>query len=156
MPGRRGRGWWHGQFRGCGYRITLPRQAILDVLSRTSKHLSAEEVYLAVRQIYPATGLTTAYRTLEILVQMGLVSRFDFGDGRARYELIKDARSKNRHHHLICTKCRRVVDYTDLIDQGAELLKKTEKAISKKYNFKISDYIIQFYGLCDRCRDAND
>ena len=39
--------WWSGRFRGCGYKLTVPRQAILDVLSKTSKHLSAEEIFLS-------------------------------------------------------------------------------------------------------------
>ena len=69
--------------------MTAPREAILSVLNKTSKHLSAEDVYMAVHKIYPTVGLTTVYRTLELLVHMGLVFKFDFGDGRARYELSK-------------------------------------------------------------------
>lgn len=149
----RGPGWWQGQFRGCGYRFTLPRQAILEALSKTLKHLSAEEVYLEVHKNYPNVGLTTVYRTLELLVGMGLVFKFDFGDGRARYELIQDHRGeKDHHHHLVCTECGRVVDYTEFINEEIELLKKTEKGLSKKYNFDIKNHIIQFYGLCDRCK----
>ncbi|MGB3114427.1 MAG: Fur family transcriptional regulator, partial [Candidatus Omnitrophota bacterium] len=82
-----GRPWMHGRFRGHGYRLTMPRKAILEVLSKAEKHLSAEEVYLRVHKIYPNVGLTTVYRTLELLVQMGVIYKFDFGDGRARYEL---------------------------------------------------------------------
>jgi len=153
--GRRGSGWWQGRLRGGGYRITVPRQTILDILSKTSKHLSAEDVYIAVREIYPAIGLTTVYRTLEILAQMGVVSKFDFGDRRARYELVKDAQGKNHHHHLICTNCKRAIDFTDFIDQEIELLKKIEKGLSKKYNFEIVNHVIQFYGLCDKCRGGD-
>ena len=157
MPGRDRTGlpWWHGRFRGCGYRITIPRQAILDILSKTLKHLSAEEVYLAVRKFYPAIGLTTVYRTLEILVQMGVVFKFDFGDGRARYELSKDPKGIRHHHHLVCTSCARVIDYTDFIDDEVELLQRTERSLSKKYNFKITNHLIQFYGLCDKCRGGD-
>jgi len=155
MPGRNGTGspWWHGRFRGCGYRITMPRQAILDILSKTLKHLSAEEVYLTVRKVYPAIGLTTVYRTLEILVQMGVVFKFDFGDSRARYELSKGPKGIRHHHHLVCTGCARVIDYTDFIDDEVELLQRTEKGLSKKYNFIITNHLIQFYGLCDKCRN---
>lgn len=154
MPGRNGMGppWWHGRFRGCGYRMTVPREAILNVLSRTSKHLSAEDVYMAVHKIYPNVGLTTVYRTLEILVQMGLVFRFDFGDGRARYELSEGPKGTRHHHHLVCTNCGRVIDYTDFIDEEVELLNQTEKGLSKKYNFEITNHLIQFYGLCSECR----
>jgi len=144
--------WWHGRFRGCGYRFTIPRQAILDVLDKTSKHPSAEDIYLEVHKIYPNTGLTTVYRTLELLVQMGLVFKFDFGDGRARYELSEGSQRASHHHHLVCTSCNRVIDYTDFIDEEVGLLNKTEKELSKKFNFKITNHLVQFYGLCDKCK----
>ena len=160
MPRGYGRGnrngfgppWWHGRFRGCGYRLTVPREAILEMLSKTSKHLSAEEIYISVHKITPHVGLTTVYRTLEILVSMGLVHKFDFGDGRARYELAVGPKGFMHHHHLVCTDCGRVVDYTDFIDEEKELLSRTERGLEKKYNFKILNHLIQFYGLCDKCK----
>ena len=144
--------WWQGRFRGCGYRLTVPRQAIVDVLTNTSKHLSAEDVYIAVHKAYPHIGLTTVYRTLELLVQMGLVLKFDFGDGRARYELSEGPKGERHHHHLVCTDCGRAIDYTDFIDEEVELLKQTEAGLSKKYNFKITNHLLQFYGLCSDCK----
>lgn len=145
--------WWHGKFRGCGYRITVPREAILDVLNRTSEHLSAEDIYMAIHKTHPNIGLTTIYRTLELLVHMGLVFKFDFGDGRARYELSEGPKGTRHHHHLVCTKCGRVIDYTDFIDDEIELLSRTEKGLSRKFNFKIANHLIQFYGLCEKCQD---
>jgi len=131
----------------------MPRQAILEVLSNTEEHLSAEEIYLAVHKIYPNVGLTTVYRTLELLVDMGLVFKFDFGDKRARYELSQGPTSKKHHHHLVCTNCGRIIDYTDFIDEEKELLRRTEAGLSKKYNFKITNHLIQFYGLCEECQE---
>ena len=149
---RRGAGWWQGKFRNCGYRFTVPRRVILNVLSSTSKHLSAEDIYLAVHKDYLNIGLTTVYRTLELLVQMGVVFKSDFGDGRARYELYEGPKGEHHHHHLVCTYCGRAIDYTDFIDEEVELLKKTEKGLSKKYNFEITSHLIQFYGVCDKCK----
>jgi len=100
MPGRWGGGpvkWWHGEFRGCGYRITIPRQTILQVLDESKEHLSAEDIYLKVHSIYPAIGLTTVYRTLDLLINMGLIFKFDFGDGRARYELARGTKEPSHH-----------------------------------------------------------
>ena len=145
---------WGGRFRGCGYRMTVPRQAIVDALSSTDKHLSAEEIYIKVHSAYPRVGLTTVYRTLEVLVHMGMVSKYDFGDGRARYEL-NEGREKEHHHHLICTECKRVINYTEFIDEEIDFLRRAEKGLSEKYNFHIKSHIIQFYGLCDRCRGGN-
>ncbi len=153
MPRKDGTGppWLHGKFKGCGYRLTVPRQAILDVLAKTTEHLSAEEIYLEVHKVHPAIGLTTVYRTLELLVQKGIVFRFDFGDRRARYELAENPKGIGHHHHLVCTGCGRIVDYTDFIEDEIELLKQTTNGLEKKYNFKITNHLIQFYGLCEDC-----
>ncbi|HNQ02492.1 MAG TPA: transcriptional repressor [Syntrophales bacterium] len=148
----RGRHWCHGKVRGCGFRMTLGREAVLDVLSRTDAHLSAEEVYLQVHKTYPAIGLTSVYRTLDMLVNIGLVYKFDFGDGRARFELAEGPKGKDHHHHLVCTGCGRVINYRDFIDEEVALLKKTEEGLSRKYNFVITNHLIQFYGLCEGCR----
>ena len=51
----------------------------------------------------------------------------------------------------ICTGCGRVIDYDDFIDEEIELIKKTERELSKKHGFKIRNHIIQFYGLCKEC-----
>jgi len=142
---------WPGRFHGCGYKLTVPREAVLDVLSGTSKHPSAEEIYFSVHKKYPGIGLATVYRTLELLVQLGLVFKFDFGDSKARYELVHEV-SGEHHHHLVCKNCKRIINYTEFIDEEVMLLKKTEKGLSRKYNFKISDHIIQFYGICDQCQ----
>jgi len=117
---------------------------------KTKKHLSAEEVYFKAHKIFPQLGLTTVYRTLELLTVMGELNKFDFGDGRARYELIEGS-DQEHHHHLVCTECKRIINYSDFVDEELEFLKSAEKGLSKKYNFKIKNHIIQFYGLCDKC-----
>lgn len=157
MPRRDGTGplWWHGRFRGCGYRVTLGREAILHELTNASEHLSAEDIYKRIHSRYPAVGLTTVYRTLEILVNMGIVFKFDFGDGRARYELAEGSKRSTHHHHLVCTQCKRVIDYTDFIDDELALLKRTEKGLSDKYNFAITNHQIHFYGMCSQCKKVN-
>jgi Fur family ferric uptake transcriptional regulator len=144
--------WWHRRLRGHGHRLTIPRKAIIEVLSNTDDHLSAEDIYLAVHQKYPAIGLTTVYRTLDILVRMGIVFEFAFGDGRSRYELTERFSHKKHHHHLICTSCKRVIDYKDFVDEELVLIDKTEKELSNKYNFQITGHMMQFYGLCDSCK----
>ncbi|MBN2482817.1 MAG: transcriptional repressor [Candidatus Omnitrophica bacterium] len=150
---RQGQSWWQPKFQGRGYRMTVPRQVILEVLSGTEKHLSAEDIYLAVQKSYPHVGLTTVYRTLELLADMGVLFKFDFGDRRARYELAEEFQvKKGHHHHLVCTRCKRVIDYTEFIDQEKELLEKTERGLMEKYDFSIEKHLIQFYGTCGKCR----
>jgi len=144
---------WRHQFRRHVCRWTLPRQAILDLLSRTPGHLTAKEIYSSLHRSHPGLGLTTVYRTLDLLVRSGLVSRFSFGSGESRYEF-NPAEKKEHHHHLICTRCGQVINYRDFVDEELELIKKTEESLAKKYKFVIHDHNIEFYGLCEKCRQA--
>ena len=143
---------WHGKFRGCGYRMTLGREAILDVLANSDSHLSAEDIYMKVHPLYPNIGLTTVYRTLDILSNLGMVFKFDFGDGRARYELTHEQKGDKHHHHLVCTGCNRVINYSDFVDEEVELIKKVEDALSTRHGFVITNHVIQFQGVCEKCR----
>jgi len=147
-----GRHHWRGAFAGCGYRETRPRRAILEVLGKTNEHLSAEDVYLAVHKFYPNIGLTTVYRNLELMAAMGMVVKFEFGHGRAKYELADAYSGKGHHHHLVCKTCSRIIDYSDFMKDEVQFLKNTEKGLSKKYDFDIADHLIQFYGYCRTCR----
>jgi Fur family ferric uptake transcriptional regulator len=154
MPGgnrRQKRKNWRRRFSSSGYRYTFPRKAILEVLTRSVKHLSAEDVYHKVHRDFPRIGLTTVYRTLELLTDMKIIHKFDFGDGRSRYEFADEGES-DHHHHLICTECKRVIDYSDFMEEELMFIKHAEKGLSKKFHFKINDHMIQFLGVCDRCR----
>ncbi|MBN2365347.1 MAG: transcriptional repressor [Calditrichaeota bacterium] len=143
---------WHGRFRGRGLRFTIPRRLILETLSSTIDHLSAEEIYIRVHRKYPNVGLTTVYRTLDLLERMGIISRFQFGDGRSRFELVQSSTKAGHHHHLVCTSCKQVIDYDDFVEEEVELLKKVEKALAKKHGFEINGHVIQFYGVCNNCQ----
>ncbi len=150
MP--RGPHWFHRRIRGYGCRLTLPRQRILEVLSRSSKHLSAEEISHRVHQVYPAIGLTTVYRTLEMLISGAMVMKFDFGDGRTRYELIKDQGALISHHHLICRVCLKIIDCAEFTGYERGYLESIKKKLSKKYKFEIREHQTRFYGVCEKCK----
>jgi len=111
----------------------------------------AKEIYASLYRMYPGIGLTTVYRTLDLLVRMGLITKLTFGDGPSRYEF-KAEKQKKHHHHLLCTNCGKIIDYSDFIDEELELTKKTEVTLAKKYNFKVQDHNIEYYGLCEKCQ----
>lgn len=140
------------RIRGHGRRMTPARHAVLDALREGGEHLTAEQVFRAASRRYRNLGLATVYRTLELLTELGMVSRFDTGDDKARYEFADPTGHKGHHHHLVCTCCRRIIDYEDFIDDELRLLRRTEEGLSKKYGFRINSHIIQFYGLCRECR----
>jgi Fur family ferric uptake transcriptional regulator len=144
---------WGRMLKGCGFRLTSAREAVLDILNTTEEHLSAEDIYLLLRGTYPGIGLTTVYRTLDILEQMRIVHRFEFGQDRAKYELTEEYGHKQHHHHLICKACGRIIDYYDFVDEEKSFIDKTENALEKKHAFEIKEHLIHFYGVCPECKN---
>jgi Fur family ferric uptake transcriptional regulator len=148
MPGRHK---WHHRFRENVSRWTIPREVILNLLSRASGHMSAKDIYASLYSMYPGIGLTTIYRTLELLHRLGFVHKVATSNGQSRYELRSEDK-KEHHHHLICIKCGKIIDYRDFVQEELELVKKTEETLAKKHNFLIKDHNIEFVGLCEKCR----
>jgi len=148
MPGRHK---WHHRFRENVSRWTVPREVILNLLSRSSGHMSAKDIYASLYSMYPGIGLTTIYRTLELLHRLGFVHKVTTSNGQSRYELRSEDK-KEHHHHLICIKCGKIIDYRDFVQEELELVKKTEETLAKKHNFLIKDHNIEFVGLCEKCR----
>jgi len=145
-----GRRWWHERFIEEGLRFTSPRESIMDALNRSSRHLSAEEIYFIVHGLYPAIGFATVYRTLDLLTRMGIVLKFDFGDGRARYELIRE--ETGLHYHLVCSKCGKVIN-ENISKEEKERLEKIKENLSKKNDFEIKNSKIHFIGECEQCQN---
>ena len=148
MPCRKrcGDQWWHGKIKDCGYRITAGREAIIETFSATHDHLSVEDVYARIHDRFPNVGLTTIYRTLGVLVNAGLVFKFDFGDGKARYELAEGPKGAHHHHHLVCTKCSEVVEIAECFPE------KIEKRIAAQNGFKAVTHKLEFFGICPDCQ----
>jgi Fur family ferric uptake transcriptional regulator len=131
------------QLRQHARKITGPRQAILEVLRRHPHPLTSREL----REALPDQGcdLATIYRSLHLLEEMGLVKRFDFGDGAARFELI-EVGDDGHHHHLICRDCGTVVEIDECI--SPEL----ERALEARHGFADVSHKLEFFGVCPRCR----
>ena len=128
------------------YKLTPQRHIILQVfLDQVGRHLSADDVYASVKKTNPEIGLATVYRTLELLAEIEVLQKMNFGDGRSRYEFI-DAGS-HHHHHLICLKCGKVTEFAD------DLMESLETQISKKCSFKVLDHQVKFYGHCKDCQE---
>jgi len=143
--------WYYNKLSKYCCRLTKPRQVILDVLAHAGKHLGAKQIHEAVSKISSNIGLATVYRNLELLVRIGLVWKFGAGGDKAMYELAKNP-EENHHHHLICKTCNSIIDYSNSIDNERDFIKKREKNLSKKYDFKIENHCIDFFGICNTCR----
>lgn len=140
-----------GELHAQNYKLTPQREATVQVLLENEEaHLSAEDVYLLVKDKAPEIGLATVYRTLELLSELHIVHKLNFGDGVARYEF-RSADSKHHHHHLICLNCGTVDEIKE------DWLEPIEKRVEETYGFKILDHHLMFHGICHRCKDkVND
>ncbi len=114
------------RFRECGLKWTQTRQAIIDLLHSKKGHLSAEEIFIEVKKLYPGIGLATVYRTLELLTELGILRKFDFKDGRARYEFIA-GKETVEHYHLVCRICGKIIDYEVDLEKQQDPLKDLKK-----------------------------
>ncbi|HWB50387.1 MAG TPA: Fur family transcriptional regulator [Stellaceae bacterium] len=92
-----------------GMRMSGQRRAILDILDKANDHPCAEEVHQRVVHVEPTISLATVYRTLNILAQIGILSRVELGDGKAHYE----EAGEGHHEHLIDVETGKVVEFCD-------------------------------------------
>src|SRR5699024_9651465 len=101
------------QLHSKGYKLTPQREATLTVLlEREEDHLSAEEVFLLVKERAPEIGLATVYRTLELLSELQVVDKINLGDCFFCYDLIKEGMD-NFHHHLVFIECGTIEEIID-------------------------------------------
>lgn len=138
------------QLQSQGYKLTPQREAtVIVLLEHQEDHLSAEDVFMLVRDKAPEIGLATVYRTLELLSEIHVVEKMNFGDGVARYDL-RNEHNRHHHHHLICMKCGAVDEIME------DWLGALEERLAQSFNFQVIDHRLDFMGICHRCDDNAD
>lgn len=125
-------------------RQTRNRQLILEVLEQSERPLSAQEIFLKLRNANHTVGLATVYRVLEALRNEGKLQAVHLGDQQTYYQLLPS--NGHSRHHLICTECRRVVPLSGC--PVGDL----EEQIASRYQFVIEYHVLDFYGICAECR----
>lgn len=128
-------------------RVTGPRQAILEVLEEARGPISNRQLFERLPK--GAGDLATIYRSMHLLERIGLVKRFDFGDGVARYELLREG-DDGHHHHLICTRCADVVEIEECFPR------KWEERIALRNGFKAVTHKLEFFGVCPDCQKERE
>ncbi|MFT8872426.1 MAG: Fur family transcriptional regulator [Sporolactobacillus sp.] len=132
------------------YKLTPQREATVRVLLENEQdHLSAEDVYLLVKEKSPEIGLATVYRTLELLSELKVVDKINFGDGVYRYDLRREG-ANHFHHHLVCIECGAVDEIQE------DLLGDVEKVVEQRWHFKVKDHRLTFHGICHRCQEKHE
>lgn len=134
------------KLKAMDYKLTMQRKYVLRVLlENKDKHLSAEEVYNLVKKYFPDVGLATVYRSLEVFLLTDIVHSIDLGDGRKRYEFQFGAMDGHSHHHLICTRCGKVIS----VDE--DWLEDLEGLLEKKHGFRVENHQLNLFGVCKDC-----
>ena len=132
---------WDDALRASGYRVTPQRQLVLEAVTRL-EHATPEEIYADVRQKAVGLNLSTVYRTLELLEQVGLIKHTHLGHGANRYHLAADA----QHIHLVCRECGTIIQIEPT--SVASLV----TTLDEQYGFETDVGHLTIFGRCAQCR----
>ncbi|AEV69162.1 Fur family transcriptional regulator [Acetivibrio clariflavus] len=125
-----------------GCKNTKSRKIIIEVLTKTEVPLSAEEIFLNVKESGSSTNLSTVYRTLDLLESKGMLDKYIMSDGRARYKLALEGHK----HHITCINCYKSIPINTCP------IESLEKDLVNTTDFNITGHKLEVYGLCPKCR----
>ncbi len=125
-----------------GHRVTPQRLAILRAFGDSRYHPSVESVYESLKPTLPTISLATVYKTISLLKSLNEAMEIGFGDDHNRY----DVRSPRPHPHLICLKCRSIVD-SDL-----DPMPQMAGTLGKRTGYLILGQRVDVYGICPDCQ----
>jgi Fe2+ or Zn2+ uptake regulation protein len=134
--------------RLCGERgmaVTPQRRAILRAVLDADDHPTAERVQATLARRRVRVSRATVFRTLESLVRLGLISKACHPGSSVRYD-----RRIDRHHHLVCMSCDRVID---IQDARLDVLPVPD---TRRLGFVVADFKVQLRGTCRECREQED
>jgi Fe2+ or Zn2+ uptake regulation protein len=123
-----------------GIPLTLQRRAILEILISRDDHPTADEVFASLHRRTAGISKATVYRTLEVLVERGLVVRVCHPGTAVRYDV-----KTRRHHHLVCDACGRIKDFE------AAALDRLVLPDLGGTGFRMRDFSVHVRGLCEAC-----
>ena len=120
-----------------GMRMTDQRRVIAQVIEQAADHPDVEELYRRASQVDARISLSTVYRTLNLFEEAGLVTKHDFKDGRARFELIPD----EHHDHLIDIRSGKVIEFRN------EEIEAIQEVIAKRLGYRLVDHRLELYAV---------
>ena len=136
---------WDEQLRARGYRVTPQRQLVLEAVARLD-HATPEEIGAQVQQTARGVNISTIYRTLELLEQIGMVTHTHLHHGAPTYHLATDA----DHVHLVCRDCGRVTEI------GPDAIRPLITALDERHGFETDVGHLTVFGRCEDCRATAD
>ncbi len=133
-----------GRLRRSGGRMTRARRMVIDALVEgPGHHMTAADIVAAVRADDPEFYESTVYRTLDLLLELGVVERVQLGPGGAVFHL-----PHRPHHHLVCQRCG------DVLEIPAALLDDLSAQIHAEHDFRLRPSASTLVGVCAGCEDA--
>lgn len=124
------------ELRKAGIRITRPRRIILDILTSTEDHPDAMKIFHRATEIDDSISLSTVYRTMNLLEEMGAIHRHAFSGGPSRFE-----QARGEHHdHLID------VDTGAVIEFKSEKIEQLQEEIARSLGYDIIHHRLELYG----------
>ena len=133
---------FENDIRNLGLKVTGPRLKILSIFEESkSRHLSAEDIYQALKTKSSEVGMATVYRALANFEKVGILVKSTFEDGRAVFEINEGI----HHDHLICMECGKVEEFVD------EEIERRQKEIAIKKGFTLKSHSLVLYGSCNKC-----
>ncbi len=123
-----------------GSKLTAPRRVVVQSIIAFRKPFTSEQLVDAC----PGAGRATVYRTLDLLLSVGVVSRIAGSEGRGRYML----GTPGHWHHLICVGCGETIAFSScpVSDLVADLARST--------GFTIEGHLLEVFGRCPACLEA--
>jgi len=125
------------------FRVTPQRIAVIKILALSDGHPSVEQIFDQVKRDFPTTSLATVYKTVTLLKELNEVMELGFPEGSNRY----DGNRPYSHPHLICTKCRKI------IDPDLESLEEMTQELTSETGFQITSHRLDFFGICPDCQE---
>lgn len=119
--------------------MSKQRQVVLQVVTNSCDHPTAETVLFRCKEIMPSINIATVYRNLAALVKQGLINKISQDEGD-RFD-----KTLHSHAHFKCLNCGAL---TDLLEIDVESIK---SQVEIKYNLKIGSSSVLFDGVCDNC-----
>lgn len=129
-----------------GYRLTAARKHVIHALCHQTEYLGAYDIHHLLEQSDIHVGIVSIYRVLEVLNNLGLLQREEFGSGGERFRLIN--MSDQHAHQLICTKCGR----TEALESCP--ISHMAQNLELKSGYRIQEHWLRFFGLCPHCQDG--
>lgn len=124
---------------------TRSQERILNLLISLNRGVSAQDIYVELRNRDQSMGLATVYRSLEALKLEGSVQVRTLGNGESLYSSVQ-----RDQHHLTCLNCGASI----AIDECP--VHQLESELEGSHQFKIYYHTLEFFGLCDRCSTPHD